>query len=285
VNPMIARKEGRAFLPRLKLGLHDVGSALMDLLFPRLCAGCGEEWQHSSGAHWCPSCLKSLPWIHSPLCSLCGRPFHEDPAAPDHLCGDCIQDPPPFDSARSATLHAGIVRDSVHGLKFGAELHCVPALAELLLHVLRGGRLESLIHLPADSILIPVPLHIKRLRQRGFNQSSLLAKLLGRALKLPVRCDILHRSRWTEPQTRLNRNERLMNLTKAFSVSLPVEVRGRPVVLVDDVFTTGTTIAECARALKGEGASEVHALTVSRSLPGWKIDSDDSVKDGPGHGQ
>jgi ComF family protein len=126
-----------------------------------------------------------------------------------------------------------------------------------------------------------VPLHVKRLRQRGFNQSSLLAKFLGRTLELPVRFDILHRNRWTEPQTHLSRNERLVNLGKAFSVSSPVEIRGKPVVLIDDVFTTGTTIAECARTLKKEGAAEVHALTVSRSVPGWKVDSDDSIGDEP----
>lgn len=252
----------------------------MDLLFPRFCAGCGKGWPDSSGAHWCPSCLEALPWIRSPLCTLCGRPFHEDPTAPDHLCGDCIQTPPPFDSARSATLHAGAVRDAVHGLKFGAEFHCAPILSEILLHALRGGRSESLIHLPADSIFVPVPLHIRRLRQRGFNQSGLLAKFLGSALGFPVRFDILHRDRWTEPQTRLSRNERLVNLRRAFAAKLPAEVRRRPIVLVDDVFTTGTTITECARILKQEGASEVHALTVSRSLPGWQADNGDSPGDG-----
>jgi ComF family protein len=123
--------------------------------------------------------------------------------------------------------------------------------------------------LPALDLVVPVPLHPKRLRQRGFNQSGLLAGEFGRKLKVPVSFDIIRRKNQTQPQTRLNRAERLKNVKGAFEVTDAKRARGRRILLVDDVFTTGTTLSECARTLKKKGgASEVHAITVTRALPG-----------------
>jgi ComF family protein len=173
-----------------------------------------------------------------------------------------------FDSAHSAVLYAGVVRKRIHQLKFGGKLHCIPPLVELLAATLdKYGR-------PGTEFVTPVPLHVKRLRQRGFNQSALLAKMLGRRLGLPVRFDALIRKHWTEPQTRLNRRERLENVQDAFDAPHPALVEGRSIILVDDVFTTGTTISECARVLKSAGASSVHALTVARALPDRKAAAD-----------
>jgi ComF family protein len=121
-------------------------------------------------------------------------------------------------------------------------------------------------------MIFPVPLHVKRVRHRGFNQAALLARTLGRRLGLPVSFDCLLRTCWTEPQTRLNREQRLHNVKDAFQVVDTDKVKDRRILIVDDVYTTGTTLNECAKTLKGAGALEVHAVTVSRALPDWGND-------------
>jgi ComF family protein len=239
-------------------------ASLLELFLPRLCAGCEKAWLHGDQGFWCDPCLDELPWIEPPLCPRCGRPFPSSPSSPDHLCGDCLQSLFLFDSARSATHHTGVVRRRIHQLKFGGQLHRAPPLAELLANVCR--REAS----PAVDVVFPVPLHVKRLRQRGFNQAGLLAKVFGRKLGLPVRFNVLVRKYWTEPQTRLNREQRLENVKDAFQVPHPETVKGRRVLIIDDVYTTGTTLNECTKTLKTAGASEVHALTVCRALPDWK---------------
>lgn len=124
----------------------------------------------------------------------------------------------------------------------------------------------------ASDFILPVPLHVRRLRQRGYNQAGLLAKALGRKLGIPVRYDLLIRKCWTEPQTRLKRQERLENVKDAFTLTMPAKLEKCNILLIDDVFTTGTTLNECARTLKNGGAGAVLALTVSRALPDWKPD-------------
>jgi ComF family protein len=151
-------------------------------------------------------------------------------------------------------------------LKFGGALQWVPPLVEVLENALTDAMRDSV------DVIVPVPLHRRRLRQRGFNQSALLARELGKRLGVPVRCDLLARKLWTEPQTRLNREERLRNVRDAFRVLKLDEAGGMRILLIDDVFTTGTTLGECTQELKRADASEVHALTVSRSLPDWKPD-------------
>lgn len=170
------------------------------------------------------------------------------------------------------------MRQRIHQLKFGGQLHWVRPLADLLVRMVQREAVVSTV----DRI-IPVPLHRKRLRQRGFNQASLLARMLGRQLSLAVSCDALLRSCWTEPQTRLKREERLQNVKGAFHVADAGKVRDRYLLLVDDVYTTGTTLNECAKTLKAAGAAAVHAVTVSRALPDWSEDSEAGTHQGPLH--
>lgn len=246
---------------RFKAAFKRLGCSFLDLCLPRLCAGCRRTWLLSHEGYWCGDCLETLPWIRSPRCPQCGRPFLKSSSSPDHLCGDCLLAHYPFDTARSATTYAGVVRERILQLKFGAQLHWVPPLVELLALTFEKemfGKVE---------LILPVPLHVRRLRQRGFNQAGLLAKALGKRVDLSVRFDVLHRRFWTEPQTRLKRQERLENVKDAFGVAKPSAVEGLAVLLVDDVFTTGSTINECAGTLKDAGAAGVHALTVARALP------------------
>ena len=244
--------------------LQGMGLAFLDLFLPRLCVACEDRWPRGPESSWCESCLESIPWIESPVCPCCGRPYHKSPSSPDHLCGDCEISHYPFDSARSATFHSGSARDGIHRLKFGGRLHWVPPLVE----VLRKAVTQEM----ADrcELIVPVPLHPGRLRQRGFNQAGLLARGLGKAIGLDVDYGLLARKHWTEPQTRLKREERLHNVKNAFQVVKLDTLRSKRVLLVDDVFTTGTTLCECATVLKNADAVEVHAVTVSRSLPDWR---------------
>ena len=240
---------------------------MLGLFLPRTCAGCQKIWLEDHQGFWCEACLNELPWLQTPICPQCGRPFPKSPSSPYHLCGDCLLSVFLFDSARSATYHAGVVRKRIHQLKFGGQLHWVRPLAELME---RSARREA--STLSIDMIFPVPLHIKRLRQRGFNQAGLLARTLGRRLGLPVSFDCLLRTCWTEPQTRLNREQRLHNVKDAFHVVDESKVRKRRILIVDDVYTTGTTLNECAKTLKAAGASEVHAVTVSRALPDWNSD-------------
>lgn len=242
--------------------MRHLGTALLDLIHPVRCAGCARVFLPSGAGFWCDDCLKGLPWVHGPLCPRCGSPFSDSPTSGDHLCGECILGRYAFDTARSATEFKGVVRERIHQLKFGAQLHWIHPLSELL------ARTLSQQHIPAVDLVLPVPLHISRLRYRGFNQSAILARALSRRTSIPVCFDLLVRRCRTEPQTRLSRQERLTNVKDAFHVLRPASVEGLALLLIDDVFTTGSTINECAKTLKSAGAAQVHALTVARALPG-----------------
>ncbi len=255
-----ARAVVRSMLGSIGWWLKFAGSAIVDLCLPRVCVDCqriGTLPQKS----WCGACWEKIPLIGTPLCPGCGRPFVDSSASPDHLCGDCIERNFRFDSARSATLHEGTVRTLVHQFKFGAQLKWTPCLVDLL------ETAYSEWVLPAPDLIVPVPLHTKRLSQRGFNQAGLLARELGRKVRIPVSAEALVRKNQTMPQTRLKRRERLENVKGAFEISNDRKVRGCRILLIDDVFTTGTTLSECAKVLKRKGgASEVYALTVTRAL-------------------
>jgi ComF family protein len=263
--------------------MSDVRRSLFDLIFPRKCTGCDKSWLHEDEACWCSDCRGAIRWIRSPLCTVCGRPFPKSPSSSDHLCGECLASTFHFDYARSAAVHEGIIRDCIHALKFGGRLHHVPSLAQILVEAME---VEARM---LEGAIIPVPLHTRRLRQRGFNQAALLARELGDRLNRPVRFDVLVRRQWTEPQTRLNREQRLHNVKNAFEVASPSLVKGGKVLLVDDVYTTGTTLTECARVLKRAGAEEVHAVTVTRSVPELnmlhRLEGESTADSAPTHGR
>lgn len=248
----------------LRSHFQQISVSLLDLFFPKRCAGCRETWLSDHEGFWCEECLNRLLWIQPPLCPRCGRPFPKSPSSPNHLCGECLSDTFFFDSARSANIYSGVVRERIHQFKFGKQLHWGVALAELAAMAFQKQPF------PSAEVILPVPLHTKRLRERGFNQSGLISGVLGRKLNLPVHYDVLIRTHWTKPQTRLSREERLENVKNAFDVSKPSVIKNRSVLLLDDVFTTGTTLNECAKVLKSGGAAQVHALTVARALRDWR---------------
>ena len=229
---------------------------IRDILFPPCCAACRARLFAPAGNRLCHDCLESIRLIESPVCTVCGQPFH-GPQGTGHTCGQCIKNPPSFDTARSLFQYQGFVRTLVHRIKYNDDGHALRALASLAMkHVL-------LDHLKPDMV-IPVPLHSKRLRKRGFNQSLRLAGTIFP--HIPSGMDILTRTLNTKPQTELSMKERLKNVRNAFEVASPLPEGVKTILLVDDVYTTGATARACAKALKRAGAKEVHVFTVARTV-------------------
>ncbi len=233
----------------------------LDALFPRRCAVCRRAIPSSESGAICGTCWTAIARIEGPQCPVCGSPFRSDAAlshSPTHRCGACREAPPSFTRAVSAGLYEGVLAEAIRGCKYRNIVKLIPALSPLLRPALDA--------LPAADAVVPVPLHPRRLRQRGFNQSLLLAAWVSRSVERPLWPDALRRIRWTEPQITLDRAQRRSNVRGAFRVRRPRQVKGRRVILVDDVYTTGATANECARVLRGAGAEEVYVVTLARMM-------------------
>lgn len=228
-------------------GARRLGSILLDLFYPPRCGGCGQ-----AGPVLCAACRGSVLYLQPPVCPLCGQ-SQETPG----LCLSCVHRPLQVDGIRSVAIFDGTLRKAIHGLKYRNMRALAAPLGEMLTDYWREN-------VPAADVLVPVPLHVRRLRERGYNQSELLAVCIGQSLGVPVVCDVLRRSRYTLAQTRLSGAERRKNVAGAF-VCAGRGLRGKRVVLVDDVCTTGSTLEACSIALKAGGARSVWALTVARA--------------------
>jgi ComF family protein len=234
-----------------------LASALLDLVWPRACAGCGRPAGREA-RHLCWECLAALPLIQAPFCAQCGDPV-DGRADDSYRCAFCVDRRPAFDRARSAARHRAPLQGLLHAFKYGAATHLAPDLSLLLVACLRN----EYRHVPFDAIAY-VPLHRTKERARSYNQAALLARELARRTGLPVAPGVLHRARDTETQTHLSARARARNVRGAFNVPYPNWVQGRHLLLVDDVMTTGATCNECARVLKEAGAAGVSVLTVAR---------------------
>jgi competence protein ComFC len=233
----------------------------LDFLFPPFCHLCKAPLKN--GRYLCSPCHADLPRVTSPLCTQCGLPFdgtQPDPAS----CPNCRDRSFAFDFARSALLAREGARELVHSFKYERRLHLHRELATLTAEALDDKRISD----TADWILVPVPLHWRRQQWRWFNQAHEIARTLSKLRDLPLH-RALRRTRFTTQQTLLTRGQRLQNLQGAFQLSRCEQrrhfLRGKAVLLVDDVFTTGSTAHECAWVLKEEaGAEKVVVLTALR---------------------
>ncbi len=227
------------------------------ILFPSRCLVCNAS-TCESGSSLCVSCRSSLPVISGAQCRCCGKPFVAQ-FSPAHTCGDCLESPPAFTSVRSYAVYEGIIAGLLKQLKYNQDTTILPLIREL------NDQFLALLPSGIDLIL-PVPLHKSRLRNRGYNQSLLLARAMfpdHRAIIVP---DVLKRVENTVSQTGLSRKERADNLRDAFKIMHPRYVREKNICLVDDIYTTGATINECAKKLIKYGACEVHGVTVARTM-------------------
>jgi ComF family protein len=237
--------------------------AILDLLFPPACVICNQDLQGRTYLKWggqglCEDCGRQVPWIRRPYCPTCARPFlSSSPTA--HVCGDCLLRPTPFDSARALVRYEGEIPRLFQRMKYGPQPALARFFGELLAEYLQG----DFSSLGLDGV-IPIPLHPGRLRQRGFNQAAVLAGRLARRLALQVVYHGLVRCRPTPPQVGMSRQERLINMRRAFRVPSVSSIAGGRWLLVDDVYTTGATLQEAARQLRRSNAAAVHVVTVAR---------------------
>ncbi len=225
--------------------LRQVNDSLLDLIFPFTCVVCGRE-----GEYLCSSCESALPRLKTPFCPLCADPVSRG------VCHRCATVRVAFDGVRSPYLFEGPVRDMVYGLKYRDLRAAAPHIARLMAEYLASSPM------PAD-VLAPVPLHRRRLRERGYNQAELLAGELGKLTGLPVDARMLRRVTDTPPQVSIeNPDERRRNIADAFEAREGLD--GLMVVVVDDVVTTASTMTACATALKAAGARSVWGLALAR---------------------
>jgi ComF family protein len=214
--------------------------AFIDTVFPPVCASCGQV-----GQLFCSACRLEVQWIVEPICFGCGRPQ----AQPIDSCLNCRNSPLPLERNRAAVLYVDPVRTVIHRLKFDGFFALAQPLAELMLEAWPRWRHDF-------DLIVPIPLHPNRQRQRGFNQSELLVRQLCKRLGWVGDQSALKRNRWTRPQIGLSASERRDNVDGAFEANHAV-VSGKRILLVDDVFTTGSTLASATRALLDAGAASV----------------------------
>ena len=231
--------------------------AAVSLLYPPVCTICGENVR--AGEYLCNRCEAKVVRIVAPFCQKCSEPF-EGAITSEFTCANCAHRTINFDAAVSAYRGRGIVREIIHEFKYGRRIH----LRHLVAHWLQAALDDDRIHGNRFDIIVPVPLHPARLRERGFNQASSLAALLSAQTSIPSK-PLLERIRYTPTQTTLDRSERMENLHNAFRLRKNADVRGLRMLLIDDVLTTGSTLSECARVLKRAGARSVHAATAARA--------------------
>jgi ComF family protein len=227
----------------------------VELIFPRRCYFC-RTGLAGEGQVICSDCLSEIHYLQSPLCSCCGRELPGSSGG-DHLCGHCLRLPPVYARARAVVRYEAPVSHLLHRLKYAADTSTLPALAQVIepfVHDFHSG---------TDRI-VPVPLFSARLKKRGLNQSMLLARIFFPEAGDALLVDSLIRTRNTVPQTTLDGAARRKNLRGAFAVRSATAIQGHRIFLVDDVFTTGTTVIECGKALLAAGAIEICVVTVAR---------------------
>ncbi len=250
---MAAGLQPTAGWPRwLKRGADGV----LGLLLPRRCLSCGATVE-SDGA-LCVECWSNVRFLAPPACACCFFPFEYD-MGPEALCAACAARHPAYDRARAAFAYDESSRGPVLAFKHGDRLDAAPAFARLVIQA--AGPL-----LAGNPLIVPVPLHRSRLMARRYNQAAELARAIGAQTDLPVSTDLLVRRRRTPSQGRFGPVQRRRNVRGAFGVRgrREGEVRGRTVLLIDDVLTTGATVEACARPLLRAGANAVDVLTLAR---------------------
>jgi ComF family protein len=241
--------------------LREALSDLSEVIFPPQCLGCAEILHPFNGQIFCPVCNDKIIFINGSICSICGTTFPDSPAE-NHLCGDCLEKRPYFSYARAVFSYEDIILNAIHQFKYKSNI----STGEMLASFMADFSFPD-IDFNDYSLIIPVPLHVKRLRERGFNQSLMLARAIGKKRLIPVNFSLLKKHKFTLTQTGSNKKERKQNIKGAFEVSEKKIITGKNMIIIDDVYTTGATVNECAKTLIKAGAKKVSVLTLARVLP------------------
>lgn len=226
----------------------------LDAVLPPRCIVSGQMVERQGQV--APEVWAGLDFITEPFCTACGFPFDFEVEG-EAKCAACLTLEPPFEMARAALKYGEVSREIILGFKHADKTHAVLAFTPWLK---RAGK-EMLAE--ADMI-VPVPLHYWRMIARRYNQSGLIAQVLAKEVNKPAVMDLLKRVRATPTQGHMNAKQRFRNVRRAFTVNGKHDVKGKVIVLVDDVYTTGATVRECAKVLKKAGAVKVHVLTLAR---------------------
>lgn len=239
-------------ISRLRKTLEAAG----DVIFPRSCVSCGGLPEAEGFRHLCPRCVARLDYVKEPCCSVCGHPFYGEVTG-ERLCEHCEGLGPAYNRGRTAVLCKGPARALVHELKYRRGLFVLHDIEAVF------ARCRGLLDTLENATLVPVPLHPRKLRERGYNQSELIAGALARATGGKVRVEqLLERCVDTPSQTAFDRRTRQTNLKNAFALRLDQPIKsGHHYVLVDDVFTTGSTLNSCARVLRRAGCLNLDVVT------------------------
>lgn len=231
--------------------LKGLARVAVDFALPPRCAGCGEVADEVGT--FCPSCWTSLDWIGQGGCRRCGLPLAATEA---EECGRCLADPPGLDRIRAALAYDELSRQVALKLKYGRKVALARTMARYMAPLKEAG-IDS-------AVVVPVPLHRTRLWSRGFNQSALVARELAKAWGLPVDAMALQRTRRTPPMKGMSPAERRRTVGGAFRVRDKQAIVDRAVILIDDVFTTGSTAEACAKVLRKAGAGRVELICWAR---------------------
>jgi ComF family protein len=236
-------------------------SKFLELVYPPKCHICqGFLISDGDGAgHICADCFESLVRITSPLCPVCGTPFISR-VEQDHLCGDCLRNKPYFDALAAPFLYEGGIMDAIHQIKYNGRTYIAGSVGEFAASLAKERFGDT-----NGFLMMPVPLHPKRLKERGFNQSLILARAIAQGLEIEIDFLSLRRIKYTQPQTGLKKIERRRNVRGAFGLAGSPDLKGKTVILVDDVATTGSTLNECAKVLKKGGCKKVFCLALART--------------------
>lgn len=248
----------RELPPLSKYFWRVAGQQTLNLFFPPVCAACQKPVREAHAL--CHSCFNAVRFTSAPACGRCGHPF-EYAAGDDALCGSCLDELPVYEKGWSCFGYDEHTRYLLTRLKFRDRTDLAPLLGRLM--VSHGAPV-----IDGMELVVPVPLHRRRLLKRRYNQSLLLARKVAKAKGISLLPDALVRLRHTAPQTGLSRAERQSNVARAFAVAAQHEahIRGKKILLIDDVMTTGATLSACAKALQKAGADTVHILTAARRL-------------------
>jgi ComF family protein len=233
-----------------------IKQAILDIVMPPRCISCGVMVNEHGGI--CPECWKDTKFIGTHQCKICGLPFEFD-MGKDALCKYCTSEKPKFSKVRSVCEYDGVARKIAVKFKFRDHTHLAKPLAKLMINA------APELVVKAD-IITPVPLHFRRRISRKYNQAGLLALNIAKISGIKYQPLLMQRTRATKRQTSLNRQQRQENVENAFTCSV-ADLKGKTILLIDDVMTTGSTLNECAKALKAQGAQRVYGLVFARVKP------------------
>ncbi len=239
--------------------MHLFIERLLQFFLPAQCHCC-EKFLEEGEKGICPDCLSKIHWIEPPFCSICGTPFVSKEVS-NHPCGACMMKRKYFTMARAVGCYEGSLQEAIHRWKYEGKTTLNPIFGEWMAEGLNRYWDPGLFDL-----LIPVPLHRERLRERGFNQALLLAKELSRQTGIPYRKKILQKKKPTLPQVNLSGAEREKGVRGSFDVIEREELERRSILLVDDVYTTGATVNECSKMLLTAGAARVDVFTLAHAI-------------------